>query len=131
MKKVLVDSSVWVSLFARDANYSMARDTIDALFKSNSLIILPTVVAVEVFCSLNGLSVSKNIINNAKIFLFRNKGIHICHTTETFWLNDIVTLSEKTRLKSLDLVILAHALKFGAELITFDKKLNAAYKEIN
>jgi predicted nucleic acid-binding protein len=130
MKKVLVDSSVWVSLFAQDVNYKLALGILEKLMDQNVIIVLPAVVYVEVVNSLVRLKQSEEKINFARKTLFNNKKIWLCQTTLNFWVNEITALTFKISLKSLDLIILGHALKFDADLITFDKRMDLAYKKI-
>lgn len=130
MKKVLPDSSVWVSLFARDGNYQTARKIINEIIDCEYMIILPTLVYIEVINSLYRLKVGVKEIEGVKKYFVKNKRVHFCHTTSMFWINEIPRLVDSINLRTLDLIILAHALKYDALLISFDKKMDMAYKKI-
>lgn len=131
MRKVLLDSSVWISLFAKDKNYAKAYEIIVRLLADDSLIIIPTLVYIEVINNLYRLKASKGKIAAIEHYFQNDKKIHLCHTTSSFWLNEIASLSELITLKSHDLIILAHSLKYDAQLISFDKKMNQAYNMIS
>lgn len=131
MKTVLLDSSVWVSFFAKDENYKKAYHLINILLARDFIIMMPTLVYIEIINALHRLKIDRKKIDNAKNILQGNKKIHLCHSTSMFWINEITWLMEKTDLRSHDLIILAHALKYNASLISFDKKLNGAYKKIS
>jgi len=129
-RRVLVDSSVWVSLFARDVNYNDALKIISFVRKSNYIVLLPSLVFVETINTLKRLTLSRNKIEEAEQFIKYFPKINICHTTASFWFNEIIYMVHQTDLKASDLIILAHALKYDAYLYTFDKKLLLAYKKI-
>ena len=75
MKKVLIDSSVWVSLFAQDVNYKQSLVIIEELMDKNVIIVLPAVVYVEVINTLVRLKQSGEKINVVKQTLFNKKKI--------------------------------------------------------
>lgn len=130
MKKVLVDSSVWVSLFARDTNYPLALKIFRDIKNDGDIILLLPLIYIEVINALKRLNMEKSYIAEAKHFITSFSKIHICHTTTSFWFNEVVTMIDHVDLKASDLIILVHALKYGALLHSFDKKLLMAYKKI-
>lgn len=128
METVLLDSSIWVSLFARDVHYAEAMKLCDSIDKSNTIIILLPLIYVEVMNVLHRLKIKKHIIRDAFHHFHDNRKIHICTTSSHFWLNEIEKYMPMCSLKSSDLIILAHAVKFRARLLSFDGKMNTAYK---
>lgn len=131
MKSVLLDSSVWVSYFSGDKNHGKAARMMDIFLHDGRRIIMPTLVYVEAINALHRLRINFNEIETAKNFLLNNNKINLCHTTSVFWLNEITNLMKSIDLRSHDLIIMAHALKYNAELISFDNKMNTAYIKIS
>lgn len=130
MRKVLLDSSVWISLFARDTNYAKAHAIIASILSKNVSIIVPPLVYIEVISGLTRLKIGRAEIAEFKNFLRIDRRIHFCHTTSSFWRNEIAHLAESIPLRSHDMIIVAHAIKYEASLISFDRKMNRVYKLI-
>ncbi|MBU0667863.1 PIN domain-containing protein [Patescibacteria group bacterium] len=103
----------------------------EQLVTGDRIIIVPTLVYIEIINNLYRLKIKNNKINWVENFLRRGKVIHICHSTSSFWLNEIAPLMEKVDLRSHDLIILAHAIKYQTQLISFDNKMGMAYKKIS
>ncbi len=125
-----IDSSVLVSMFVKkEVKSDEARSMVYNLISQNVNVILPNIVLIEVVSAIvrrtNSVKVATTtfeILKSIPNFNFVNIDDELtkyCHK---------VTI--KTKLKSLDAIILSTALMYDSNLITFDKKLNSAYSEI-
>lgn len=112
--RLVVDSSVWVSDFAKtEANSAESREFFAAL-RSGLEILVPAIVAVEVAVSLKrDLNLIKEIFSQFS-FLDLNREV-------AFDLLDL--LKDGTSLKTSDFIVAALTKSNGAVLITWDKRL--------
>ena len=128
MQKVIIDSSVWVSLIAKDSNYLKARKILSRLLrkKDGRRILVPRIIYLEVINSLRRLNKPQQDINDFRAHL-KLKKIVLVKTNDKIYIK-AEALSEAVRLKTLDLLILTTVLELKInKFFSFDKKLRKAY----
>lgn len=129
MKKVMIDSSTWVSYLAIDCNSAEAKKLFFGLLrkKDGRKIVVPMIIYLEVINTLNRLGLSKKEIRFFKKTLKVKRKLRLVKTDKKIYLK-AEKMSKKVRLKTLDLLILTSALHLKVkEFHTFDKRLNKAY----
>lgn len=131
MRKILIDSSAWVSYFLKNKNDTQIINKIDQIITSrNCSILLPELIYCEVKNVLNRLKVSPKIAKTCKS-IFKGKIIKIYIGNKSFWFKKVDLYSQKVILHTQDLIILTHALEQKVEtLITGDKKLYEAFLKL-
>ena len=133
MKKVLIDSSVWVSYLAEDTNSEKAYKLLTRLLsrKDGRKIMVPRIIYLEVINSLLKLERTIKEIENFKLLIRSKKKIQLVKIDERIYIK-AEQLAHKVRLKTLDLFILTtiHELKIN-HFYSFDKKLRKAHHFIN
>ena len=128
MQKVIIDSSVWVSYIAKDSNHLKAKAILSRLLrkKDGRKILVPRIIYLEVINSLRRLKKSLQVIESFRSHL-KLKKIILVKTNEKIYIK-ADKLSEKVRLKTLDLLILTTVLELKIDkFFSFDKKLRKAY----
>lgn len=128
MEKILLDSSVWVSLFARDVNYQKAMDIMVDLLSLKIIIVVPIVVYIEVINTLKRLKFDKKYLKSVMEDFCKNKDIEIVYPNKQFWHKKVRIDTDRIQLKTLDLLILSFALESRVDrFYSFDRRLAKAY----
>ena len=128
MKTALLDSSVWISFFGKDIHFKKADKIITNIEDSHYQILLPTIVYIEVLNVLKRIGVAKKTLRKIKTIFLTKRNIKIIHPPKRFWLNHVEKYMDRVKLKSSDLIILAHTLEFKTnKFFSFDKKLKQGY----
>lgn len=132
MEKVMLDSSVWISLFSGDSNQEKALQIINLLPDNGIKILAPIIVYMEVINWLNRQNYEKRRRDEITNIFLNSKKIVITYPVKGLWHKAIENYGRRVCLKSLDLLILSIALDSGVtEFYSFDRKLNAAYRKLN
>lgn len=132
MQKVLIDSSVWVSFLAEDANQAYATKIFRHLFskKDQRKIIIPRIIYLEVINNILKLNLSQERILAFTNLLKNRKKIHLVNTDKRIYIK-AEEYAKKVRLKTLDLLILTSAMELEVDkLISLDKKLKKEYVKL-
>lgn len=127
---VTIDSSILVSMFVKKEEKSNeARSIVHNLISHNENVILPNIVLIEVVSAIIRRTNSERIafsvfeiLKNTPNFNFINVDKNLAEYS--------CEIAVKSKLKSLDTIILSTALLYNANLISFDKALSEAYAEI-
>lgn len=130
MKKVTLDSSIWVSYYSyQDINHQEALNLINGIFSDGFIINVPDIILIEVLNVLKRrYNLTKNKLEKIKSFLIGHSRIKIIFLDENFLHKDLINVIIKSDLKSSDLQILACAIYTQSDLHTFDQKLKSAFK---
>jgi len=110
--------------------FELAEKVLNTILQNQYMIILPPLIYVEVINALKRLGKSRSLVDGAKKYIAGLGNVHICSTTSDFWINEISDLDLSEDVKASDLIIIAHAIKFRAQLVSFDKKMMSAYNKI-
>lgn len=130
-KRVLLDSSVWVSFFGKDTNTEEAKKIVSKLDQNRTNIVIPTIIYLEVMNNLVKIDRTGTFLKEARAF-FRRGNIFIINPSKEFWCKRTESYFKKIRLKTMDLAILAFCFEKNINrLYTFDVKLAQAYKYLN
>jgi predicted nucleic acid-binding protein len=128
MKKILIDSSVWVSFFGKDRNSQRASDIINTVLNERCKIIIPEVIYTEVLNCLTKIEAPKTAI--AKSMFAKRKFIKV-RSSRPFWFKKLENHMTKIKLKTLDLIILGYTLENKIDkFYSFDKRLKKAYQKL-
>lgn len=128
MKKIIIDSTIWISYFLYRGKNNPINEKVSALLEQDITILLPEIIYCEVKNNLRKLGFQDQDFMKMKYFFKRKKKIKIYLGTKCFWFRNVDFYSKKVKLKTQDLIVLTHAFEDGAhDLLTSDKKLLDAY----
>jgi predicted nucleic acid-binding protein len=132
MKKVFIDSSVWVSFLAEDRNRDKAEKIFRHLLgnKDERIIIVPRLIYLEVMNNMLKLNLSADRIALFKNLFKTQKKIRLEKTNEKIYIKAEEN-AKKVRLKTLDLLIVTTVLEHKADrFISFDKRLRKSHHKL-
>lgn len=133
LKKILIDSSVWVSYFLNKLRYkkvTQITEKIERAFNESTTILIPELVYCEVRNTLYQLGIREEDLKRMRYFLKRKK-CKMYRGNGYFWFNRVDFYRQRVKLGTQDLIILAHAFENNVDdLITGDKKLLQAYNSL-
>jgi len=129
MEKVMLDSSVWISLFVQDI-FTRKAEKIYAYVRDNGdLILVPNVVYAEVINNINKADKTGFLLAQVKNIFHEDKKVRLISGDDGFWYSRFEEYTKKVRLKTIDLLIIAFLFEFEAtKFYSFDKRLNKCYK---
>jgi len=124
----VVDSSIWVSFFAKDNNFKIACTYLKRI--KNHQIVLPELIYCEVMISLHKLSVDESVIRKAENYFLKDLQVEFANLDTNFMFKKMPKYFKKCKAKTSDLMIIAFAIDINAaKFYTLDKKqLNYFYE---
>lgn len=126
-KKVLLDSSVWISNALIEIHTKKAEAIFNLIKKEKAKIIVPIIVYDEVINTINKFGDYSKTEAIKKIFAGEN--IKIKFGNKKLWKDKLEKYSRHIKLKTMDLIILTFGLEYKVDkFYSFDKKLAKAYK---
>lgn len=129
--KIVVDSSVFLSIYLDDSNSKDALQMISRFLQENVVLVVPLVVYFEVINTLKRKSDYIEVLNNFILDISLNESIILAEFTKDDILKKIYKFAERINLKTNDLIIYLTAKKYDCKhLLTLDYKLNKRWYEI-
>lgn len=132
MKKVLIDSSVWVSFLAEDRNRDKATKIFKRLLseKDQRKIIVPRLIYLEVINTLNRISAGEDLAAAFRDMFKKQRKLMLVKVNEKIYIR-AEEFAKKVKLKTLDLLILTSVFDQRInKFISFDNKLRKAYFQL-
>jgi predicted nucleic acid-binding protein len=131
MRKILFDSSVWISFFLeKDVHHEKAVKLIFNLTNKNNYeteILIPEIILAEILNTLSKFE-SVDFANHVYNQFLELQQIRIVFGEKNFWLEYFPQIAGKENLKTADAIILAYAnFLMVDEFVSFDKKLSKAF----
>lgn len=130
MRPCIVDSSIWISFFnEKDELHEKALVLMEYILNHYSTIIVPGLVFVE---TINAFHLEKYTSELKKVreFWFHLQQCVLDVEGSYFTFTILPLIKNPNQLKASDFIIYCFSIHRDAELFTFDKKLQAAYKSI-
>jgi len=128
MAKCSIDSSVWVSFLAQDANYSKALEVFKEVKKRGYQTKIPEYIYVEIMNTLSKFHNGPKLVFLAKQLLKNENNLEIVHLDSAFLLKKLHSYYGKTKCKSADLIIIAFSIELKIKTFyTFDQQQEKNY----
>ncbi len=132
MKKVMLDSSVWLSYILKDSNFAKAKRLLKKIITYEQSLIVPDLVLAEIINTLNKKQYSVDFIFKVINQIKAIKNIKMIKFDLSQISSEILEKTRLSNLKSLDFLIICYALVYQVRLFyTYDIKQHHAYEKIS
>jgi predicted nucleic acid-binding protein len=133
MTKIIIDSSVYLSIFLKDSEYSQAIKLLQPyLDDPNCIIYLPTIIIAEVINVLSRAKIKHVELNFFIIQSISLTKFKIIDPELLFYYKEIKENAEEANIKTHDLIIYSVAKKYKLDkIVAIDKQLSRKNYEKN
>lgn len=131
MRKIALDSSVWLSSILKDANFEKANKLLSISKKENHLVCISDLVIAEIINVLIKSKFSTSQIIKTIRKIKQLSWVRISKFSSTNLTRSIINKTRDIELKSLDFLIITHAIEERVDIFyTFDIKQGKTYEKI-